>query len=203
MKSISLRRLAVIVSVIGITSLLAGCAAAVVGGATAGVLALQDQRTTGTQLDDEGIEWKVLGAVLDDEEIRSNSHINVTSFNGIVLLTGETTSESLHSRIEVLARSTPQVRQVYNELIVAAPSSLGSRSNDTWITGKVKSKLFEAIGDKALQVKVVTERGTVFLMGLVSQQIGTDAAEAARRVGGVQRVVKVFEYIPDNTQAAR
>ena len=86
---------------------------------------------------------------------------------------------------------------------MAAPSSFGSRSNDTWITGKVKGKLFEALGEKALQVKVVTARGTVYLMGLVSRHLGTDASEAARRVGGVQRVVKVFEYVTDATQAAR
>jgi osmotically-inducible protein OsmY len=203
MKSITLQRLRVVVSIIGITTLLAGCAAAVVGGATVGALALQDQRTTGTQINDEEIEWKVLVAVLDDEQIRTNSHVNATSFNGVVLLTGETTSESLRSQIESIANKVAEVREVYNEIIVAAPSSLGSRSNDSWITGKVKTKLFEALGDKALQVKVVTERSTVFLMGLVSAQLGTDAAEAARRVGGVQRVIKVFEYIPSNTQAAR
>ena len=190
-------------SIICLAILLTGCAPLVVGGATAGALALQDQRSAGTQLNDETIEWKVLGAVLDDEEVRTQSHVNATSFNGIVLLTGETTSEGLRARIESLTGAVPEVRQVYNEIAVAAPSSLGSRSNDTWVTGKVKTKLFESLGDKALQVKVVTERGTVFLMGLVSQQLGTDAAEAARRVGGVQRVVKVFEYLADNTHAAQ
>lgn len=203
MKIITWERLRVIVSVIGITGLLTGCAPVVVGGATAGAIALQDQRTMGTQLDDEAIEWKVIGAVLDDEKVRTQSHVNATSLNGIVLLTGETTTESLRARIESLAVAVAEVRQVYNEIVVAAPSSLGSRSNDAWITFKVKTKLAEAVGDKALRVKVVTERGTVYLMGLVSQQLGTDAAEAARRVGGVQRVVKVFEYVSGNPQAAR
>ena len=176
-------------------SLLSGCATPVVIGAAAGgAVVATDQRTTGTMVDDQGIEIKANNRLNDDAGLNENAHINITSYNGIVLLTGETLSEGLRERAGKIVREIPQVRRVHNELQVAQLSSFGSRSKDTWITTKVKTKLF---GDKIVngnQVKVVTENATVFLMGMVSREQGLTAGEIARDTDGVTRVVKVFEY---------
>jgi osmotically-inducible protein OsmY len=122
-------------------------------------------------------------------------HVNATSYNQVVLLTGEAPREELRTRVEALTGRIPKVRKVRNELIVAAPSSLVARSGDTWITGRVKTNMLAAKGVDAGRVKVVTEGGTVYLLGLVTRAEGDAATEVARQVSGVQRVVKMFEYI--------
>jgi osmotically-inducible protein OsmY len=119
----------------------------------------------------------------------------VTSFNQVVLLTGEATSEKLKSEAERIAAAVPQVKSVVNEIQVAGPSSYGSRSNDTFITGKVKAGFVSVDKFSPNDVKVVTEAGVVYLMGLVTRREADDATEAARAVGGVRKVVRVFEYV--------
>lgn len=176
------------------TALLSGCAAAVIAGAAAGTAAVYDRRTTGTLIDDEFIELKAIDAIGKDQELHEQAHLNVTSFNNIVLLTGETPNETLRQRTTELVRNLPKVRKVHNEIVVAAPSSLLTRTGDTWITGKVKTALLNAQQLDAARVKVVTENGVVYLMGLVTRQEADAATEMARQVDGVQRVVKVFEY---------
>lgn len=170
-----------------------GCIATAVPGA---VLA-QDRRIPGAVIDDQLIELKVLAAIDEDERLRSQSHVNVTSMNKRVLLTGEALGESLRARITEIAVRIPKVKNVQNRIAVAAPSSLLSRSKDSLITGKVKTALFgnNDLNLKARHVKVVTERGTVYLMGLLTQAEAEQATEIARRVGGVRRVVKFIEYI--------
>ncbi len=180
-----------------VVSLLSACAPPVVIGAAAagGAVVATDQRSAGTMVDDEGIEIKASSRIHADAGLKENCHINITSFNGVVLLTGEAVSEGLRERAAAIVKEIPQVRHVQNELLVAEPSNFTSRSTDTWITTKVKSKLF---GDKVVkgsQVKVVTENATVFLMGLVSREQGHTAAEIARDTRSVARVVKVFEYV--------
>jgi osmotically-inducible protein OsmY len=175
--------------------LLGGCAAAVVTGAAAGAAAIYDRRTTGTFIDDEFIELKAIDAIGNDQELHEQAHLNVTSFNNIVLLTGETPNEALRERTAELVRNLPKVRKVHNEIVVAAPSSMLSRTGDTWITGKVKTGLLNAHQLDAARVKVVTENGVVYLMGLVTRQEADAATDVTRQVDGVQRVVKVFEYI--------
>lgn len=176
-------------------SLLGGCAAAVGAGAVTGAAAAYDRRTTGTFVDDGLIELKAVGALQKDKELWDYSHINVTSFNNIVLLTGEAPSEALRQRAAEAVANLPKVRKVHNEIAIAAPSSLISRSGDTVITGKVKTALLNNDAVEATRVKVVTENSVVYLMGLVSQKEADAATEVARRVGGVQRVVRIFEYI--------
>lgn len=172
-----------------------GCIATAVPGA---VLA-QDRRIPGAVIDDQLIELKVLAAIDEDERLRSRSHVhvNVTSMNKRVLLTGEALGESLRARITEIAVRIPKVKDVQNRIEVAAPSSLLSRSKDSLITGKVKTALFgnNDLNLKARHVKVVTERGTVYLMGLLTQAEAEQATEIARRVGGVRRVVKFIEHI--------
>ena len=171
-----------------------GCAATAVGAGAAGVGAAVDRRSTGSFIDDEIIEVKAIAALGKDGLLWKQSHFNVTSYNGIALLSGETPSETLKARAEQHVASVRKVRHVYNEVVVAAPSSVLSRSSDSYLTAKVKSALLTEKHIRANHVKVVTEAGTVFLMGLLNKDEAERATAVARRVGGVQRVIKLFEY---------
>ena len=173
--------------------LLSGCMAAAAGGAATGAVVASDRRTTGTFIEDQAIEIKAARALNSDTEIRDSTHLNVTSYNTVVLITGEAPSEELRGRAIDIVRHVDEVSKVYNEIVVAAPSSYMSRSSDTVITTKVKTKLFGQKGIDATKVKVVTERGIVYLLGLLDDQEADIATEAARSVGGVQKVVKLFQ----------
>ena len=174
------------------------CAPVVVGGAAATTVSLaHDRRTAGSVVEDNAIKARVVSALHDDSELERNSHINVSVFNGWVLLSGETPTEAFRSRAGDIARKQEKVRRLYNELTIAAPSSMMTRSSDTWITTKVKSSLvgLDIEGFDPTRVKVVTENGTVFLLGLVYHAEANAAVAAAQKVSGVQRVVKLFEYL--------
>jgi osmotically-inducible protein OsmY len=173
---------------------LSGCVPLMIGaGVAAGASVATDRRTTGTQLDDEVIEDK---AVLElQQRFKGDFHVNVTSYNGIVLLTGEVPAQAAKADVENIVRSNPKVRAVQDELAVGPVTDLGSRSNDTLITSKVKARFVEANKFQINHVKVVTERGVVYLMGVVTRDEGAAAGEIASTTNGVQRVVKVFEYI--------
>lgn len=173
--------------------LLTGCVPLMVGAAVGGTaLVAADRRSTGAQVDDETIELKVAhGAEVNHG---TNVHLNVTSFNGIVLLTGEVPNQAARNEIGDIARRTDRVRSVQNELVIAPPSPLTERSNDSLITSKVKARFVEANEFHANNVKVVTERGVVYLMGIVSRQEADAAARLASQTSGVVRVVRVFEY---------
>jgi osmotically-inducible protein OsmY len=174
--------------------LLQGCAAAVVTGAATGAAIVHDRRSAGTVLDDQSIEIKVSSILFSNKKIYDQSHINATSYNGVVLITGETPNESLKQDVTKEVQTIANVRRVHNELLIAAPSSLPSRTSDAWITSKIKAKLTADEYIDPFYIKVVTEHGIVYLMGFVSH------AEADRVVGivtqsaGVQRVIKIFEY---------
>ena len=173
-----------------------GCFSGVVATGNAAMsVAVQERRTTGTVIDDELIELKALAAIGEDEALSSQTHVNPTSFNGLVLLTGEAPGESLRTRIVEIVRNIPRVRGVQNEIGLMAPSTLLARAGDAVMTGKVKVALFRDKALNAAKVKVVTERGVVYLMGLLRQDEADWAVELVRRVSGVQRVVKVMEYI--------
>ncbi len=177
-----------------LVALLCGCIPLVIaGGVAAGAAVATDRRTTGAQVDDEVIEDKTSFNV--HERFKGEFHINVTSYNGIVLLTGEVPAEAARADIAELVRTTPKVRAVQNELTIGPVTDLGSRSNDTLITSKVKARFVEANRFQINHVKVVTERGVVYLMGVVRRGEGDAASDIARTTSGVQRVVKVFEYI--------
>ena len=177
---------------------LQGCAAVIVGGAAVGASAVHERRSVGTMIDDEGIEWKIKAAINDDKSLASQSHISVVSLNGVVLLVGQTPTEAMRQQVTKIAKQTEHVRVVHNELSIAAPNSFMTRSSDSYITSKVKTSLFSVKGHDDFdptRVKVVTENGTVYLMGIVYRSEGDDAAKQASRVGGVQKVVKLFEYL--------
>ena len=174
--------------------LLQGCATAIITGAATGVSIVHDRRTTGAVIDDQGIEFKAALAIFNNKDIYEQSHINITSYNGIILITGETLTEQLKQQVYDLVRVIPKVRTIHNELIIAAPSSLPSRSSDAWITSKVKAKITSDRQIDPFYIKVVTEHGVVYLMGIVNQSESDRAVGIASNSAGVQRVVKMFEY---------
>ena len=171
-----------------------GCAGVVIaGGATAGAVA-NDRRSSGAFVDDEVIEWKIVNVLYEDEQINEQTHLNATSYNGVVLLTGEIPSEELRVKINQTIKDVQGVRQLHDETSIAAPSSMMSRSGDSWITSKVKTAFLTDDTGMSSHTKVVTDKGVVYLMGIVSPQEADKLTDIARRVGGVQKVVKVFEY---------
>ncbi len=177
--------------------ILSGCAPLIVGGVAAtGTSIALDDRTTGSVVEDQAIELRIKSALSRISGMSAQTHINTISYNGIVLLSGEAPSESLRTMAGDTAKRQDKVRRVHNEIRVAAPSAMMSRSSDTVITGKVKTALFDVgiRGADPLRVKVVTENGTVYLMGLVTRAEGDKITNAARRVRGVQRIVKLFEH---------
>lgn len=173
---------------------LQGCAALVAGGAVTGVTVAHDRRTTGTVIEDQAIELKAATALFREEELNSKTHINVTSYNTLVLVTGEAPAEALRRRVIDIVRNIEKVRHVHDEIAIAAPSSLMSRSSDSLITAKVKMRLLTLSDFDGTRVKVVTERGVVYLMGFLSEAEAERVTEVVRGIGGVQKVVKLFEY---------
>ena len=179
------------------SALLTACAPLLVGGAAGGAAIAHDRRSFHTMMDDQGIEMNVLGYVLDHDPLLQQTHINVTSYNHAVLLTGEVSHQDQAVEIAEYAKGLKESGRVYNELAVMPESSLISRSRDSFLTAKVKAKLFEIrslAGFDPTRVKVVTERQIVYLMGLVSHAEADAATDVTRRVGGVAKVVRLFEY---------
>lgn len=174
--------------------LLNACAPVIVAGAVAGgALVATDRRSAGAQLDDQSIELKI-GTEMATR-YGDRLHLNVTSFNGVVLLTGEATQQAVIDDVVRFARATDRVRSVHNEMVVGTLTDLSARTNDSYITSKVKTRFVEANKFSATHVKVVTERSVVYLMGLVSKAEGDAAAQIASTTSGVARVVRLFEYI--------
>ena len=174
--------------------LVQGCGALVAGGAAAtGVVVSQDRRTMGTLTEDEGIEIKAASRI--SERFKEGVHVNVTSYNRMVLLTGEVPDAAARTEVERIAWEVQNVRGVHNELAIAGVSSYTVRSNDALITSKVKGRLLDSQKLNPIHIKVVTENSIVYLMGLVTKQEADDATEIARTTSGVQKVVRVFEFV--------
>ncbi|MEN3030096.1 BON domain-containing protein [Chromobacterium amazonense] len=178
----------------GLASGLSGCVGLVAGAAAGGVLVAADRRTSGAYVDDQGIELK------SGEQIASrlpSAHVNRNSFNRAVLLTGEVPTEEARQQAELIVRGIPNVRRVYNYLTVGPVSGFSERSNDTWITSKVRTRLLDGKGYNPNDVKVVTERGVVYMLGLVTQAEGDAATRIVSETAGVQKVVTLYEYISE------
>jgi osmotically-inducible protein OsmY len=170
-----------------------GCVPLLLGGAAAGgFLAAEDRRTVGTIADDQTIEVRAANRIGD--ALKGSIHVNVTSFNRAVLLTGEVPDAAARERAERIARDVDNVRVVYNELAVSGVTPLSSRTTDTVTTSKVKARFVDVQKFSPVHVKVVTENGVVYLMGLVKKQEANDATDIARTTSGVRKVVRVFEY---------
>ena len=181
--------------ILGGIGLMQGCAPVIVAGGATAAVAANDRRTLGSFVDDESIEIKARKAINDQRDFGDDVHINITSMNGIVLLSGETATEDKRDRALALMRDISGIRRIINEVRVAEPRAFTYTSHDTWITSKVKAKLLGTENIPSSQIKVVTENSVVYLMGLVKQKEGEAAAEATRSVGGITRVVKLFEYL--------
>ncbi|EYC50008.1 transporter [Hylemonella gracilis str. Niagara R] len=175
---------------------LSGCAPMIVGGAVVATgLSVLDRRTTGTQLDDEGIETRAMSRL--KEQLGDRAHVNVVSYNRQVLLTGEVLSEQDRQLAERVIAGLPNVRSIINELAVLGPSTLTQQSSDVGVTMRVKTSMIDSRDLNAHVVKVVTERGVVYLMGRVTQREADRATDIARRTTGVQKVVRLFELISE------
>jgi osmotically-inducible protein OsmY len=206
-QSPGLARAATVLVVAGLISCqLEGCFPVIAGGIVAGTYAATDRRSLGAQADDKVIGTKAGNQI--ESALGDSAHVNVTAFNRKVLLTGEVSSAEAKVQAERIVNGIDTVNGVVNELAVSGSSSFTSRSSDAFITSQVKARLVNEKDIYANAFKVVTERGTVYLMGRVTQREGDYAADVARQVGGVLAVVKVFDYISEdelkqmNTQAA-
>lgn len=188
-----MRKLASLLALAIAATLLSGCFGLAAGGIGAAALMVDDRRTAGIYIEDENIEWKALALLLRDFK---GSHVNATSFNRRVLLTGEVSTEETKKAVEQAVRGIASVREITNELAVAGNASIASRGNDSIITSNVKARMVGNGRFATNHVKVVTEAGAVYLMGLVTPAEGDAAVEIARSTSGVSRVVKAFEYLP-------
>jgi osmotically-inducible protein OsmY len=183
-----------IAALLACSMVLGGCVPLVMGAAVGGTaLVATDRRSVGAQADDEAIELKI--ANVRNSRWGDQVHVNVTSYNGIVLLTGEVPDEGIRKAMDEIAGTTAKVRRVHDEIAVRPATPMSERTNDTFITSKVKARFVEERSFSATHVKVVTERGVVYLMGVVSRAEGDVAGRIAATTSGVVRVVKLFEYI--------
>jgi osmotically-inducible protein OsmY len=173
---------------------LQGCVGVIAAGG-AGAAMAADRRSTGTIVDDEAIELKATNAIFAQDDLGKEAHINITCYDYVVLLTGETPTSDMRDRAVDIARHIDKVRKVYNQIVVAQPTTVKSRGKDAWITTQIKAKLLANKQVSAANVKVVTEDRTVYLLGKVSHAEAKAATEVARFVDGVGRVVVLFEYL--------
>jgi len=193
-KLFSPARTLALAAVLGLAPQLQGCVEMAVVGAGAAVLAADDRRSIGAQTEDKDIDLR--GESRVNDRFGNKVHINITSYNRNVLLTGEAPDAATKAQIETIVREIRNVRGVINEILVAGVSTYSARGNDSYLTSKVKARFIDNGGVfSANQVKVVTENSVVYLLGLVTHKEAEAAVEIARTTGGVQKVVRVFEYI--------
>ncbi len=186
--------LAAVLAAVSVSVAVTGCAPIVMAAAVGGTaMVAADRRSAGAQLDDETIELRSSTAI--GTEYGDRVHVNITSFNGNVLLTGEVPDQAVMDGVVGIVRKQERVRSVQNHLVIGPTTSLGDRSNDSYITSKVKAGFVEANEFGANYVKVVTERGVVYLLGIVTRAEADAASRLAARTSGVVRVVRMFEYI--------
>lgn len=174
---------------------LQGCGGLIVAGAAGGATLAADRRAPDTLLQDQAIELDATNRIYDDADLRRGTHINVTSIDYDVLLTGEAHTAALKQRVIDTVKGIDGVRYISDEIAVAEPASLATRTQDTWLTAKVKGQFLNMEGLRGLRIKVVTERGIVYLMGVVTHAEGRQAAAMAKQIDGVDAVVKEFEYL--------
>lgn len=189
-----MKKTSLLIALLTSSLLLQGCAAVIAGGAATTAKVAGDRRTFGAQWDDQSIELKAANLIADQKQMADVSKISVYSNNGRVLLIGQTPTDAYKQEAGRIVSRIQGVRHVYNELQIGRPVNISVRSNDTWITSKVRADMLGTKNFDSGKVKVVTENGVVYLIGLVTRQEGEKAVEIARRVSGVKRVVKAFEF---------
>lgn len=181
--------------VLALTSSLQGCFVVGAAAGAAAIAAVYDHRPLNETLEDTKTANKIVDKIHADPVLRKESHINVTVFNKVTLLTGETPNAEWRQQAEEIARSVPGVTKVYNAISLQGPTSSLTRTSDSWITAKIKSQMlgYEDLKTNTSSIKVVTENGVVYLMGIVTKQQAETAVDIAREVSGVQKVIKVFQ----------
>jgi osmotically-inducible protein OsmY len=177
--------------------MLPGCFVPFVAGAALGGAIVYDRRDFQTMVDDQEISQQANNKMHTDNELYQNAHIVVTSFNRSVLIVGQAPTETLRAKVQQIVAALPNVKRIYNEVTISGPTSAAVRSSDSWITTKVKSQMLVEPKLRSGQIKVLTENGVVYLIGVVRHSQADVAIDIARQVSGVQRVVKIFEYIPN------
>lgn len=191
MHKLTIKTITLIAVIIG----LEGCAAMVAGTAATGVMVAQDRRTTGTMVEDKSIEVKSFNALNEMIKDDSKAHVSAVSYNNRVLLVGQAPTEAMRNKLEDTVRRVSKVRHLHNEVSIAAPTSVLTRSSDSWITTKIKGEMLINKEINPTRVKVLTEDGIVYMMGLVTPEEEQVAVDIARHTNGVKKVVKIFEYI--------
>lgn len=176
-------------------ALLQGCAGALVAGGAAGASMAGDRRSAGTFIEDQSIEIKAINSIFGDQELADKARINATAYNGLLLLTGQTPTEELRNRAVNRVTNIDKVRRVHNEITIGEPIAFQINTKDSWITTRVKSTLLGTKDIAAHHIKVVTDSGVVYLMGLVTHAEADTASNIASTTKDVQRVIKIFEYI--------
>lgn len=186
----------ILLILLGCVFTLQGCVVAVVAAAavTGGAI-VADNRSTKTMMNDRDLAYKIQAKFSKDQELKSKAHLEIATFNGVVLLVGQTPTTELRSRAVSLANSVAGIRLLHNEISIGALTTTSQKASDSWLTTKVKSVLVADQGLKSAQIKVVTESGVVYLMGLITKSQGDFAAQKVSQVEGVKRVVKLFEYM--------
>ncbi|WP_280153535.1 BON domain-containing protein [Piscinibacter sp. XHJ-5] len=193
-------RAAALAASLAVANVLTGCAPLLVGGAVlGGTLMATDRRTSGAQVEDQAIELKSMNRIRD--VVGDRGHVSTTSYNRVVLITGEVQTEADKTAVEQAVQRVENVKSTVNELEIMGPSSLTSRSNDAILSSKVKASFVDAKDLFANSFKVTSERGTVYLMGRVTEREANRATEVARSVSGVQKVVRLFEIITEQELA--
>jgi osmotically-inducible protein OsmY len=191
-------RTTVIVISLALTALLSGCTAAVATTAVVATDMATDRRTTGAYIEDEAIEQKADQALGDDQQIDELTDISVVSFNRVVLIYGQAPNQALKNKAAAIVRNIANIKKIHNEIRIAAPSSFMTGSSDAIITSEAKLKMLTENDFSSGHIKVVTENGELFLMGMVTKAEGEKAISIVREIDGVQRVINVFEYIPES-----
>ncbi|GAA5194367.1 division/outer membrane stress-associated lipid-binding lipoprotein [Ferrimonas gelatinilytica] len=173
---------------------LSGCAGLLMAGAVGGAVVANDRRTLGSQIDDHALEVKMASAIREHDDLADQTRISAISMNRQVLLVGQVPNRMLHDKAIKVLKELDEVEVLHDQLRRGTPIGLGISSQDSWITTKVKSRMFSDGELDAMRIKVITENGEVFLLGLVDQEEANQAVEIARTTAGVRKVVKVFEY---------
>lgn len=176
-------------------ALLQGCAGILVAGGAAGASMAGDRRTAGTFVEDQSIEIKAINSIFGDQELADKARINATAYNGLLLLTGQTPTAELRDRAVNRVTNIDKVRRVHNEITIGTPIAFQVNTKDSWITTRVKSALLGTKNIAANHIKVVTDSGVVYLMGLVTHAEAETASDLASKIEGVQRVITIFEHI--------
>jgi len=188
--------LALVALLVLTTGFLGGCLAVATGAVVTSIVVAQDRRSVGKVIDDNVVEFRVSDQIRKQVGKNDGVRTNVTSVNGIVLLTGEVPDQAHLDRVLAATRSVQNVRQIVNEMQIRAPLDGKTIANDSWIASQVKTHLFKAVGaDDAVRVNVHVNDHVVYMMGILDHKTADGAAESARNIRGVRQVVKVFEYI--------